>query len=90
MAERDFEASFKRDDCVTEGPGRNALAFRIHLRASPELLAKINEHFEAIEELLTTEAERNSEPSPDDQHLSLTPAFLPLKGRGKAVTEKGV
>lgn len=89
MAERDFEASFQRDDCVTEGPGRNALAYRMHLRAAPELLAKINEHLEAIEALLKTEAERSPEPSPGDQHLSLTLALLPLKGRGKATTEKG-
>lgn len=89
MAERDLEASFRRCDCVTGGPGRNALAFRLHLRASPNLLAGINEHLDAIEELLKAEAERNLEPSRDDQHLSLTLALLPLKGRGKDKSEEG-
>jgi hypothetical protein len=89
MAERDLEASFRRRDCVTEGSGRNALAFRLHLRASPKLLAGINKHLEAIEELLKAETARSSGPSPDDQHLSLTLALLPLKGRGKEKTEEG-
>jgi DNA-binding transcriptional ArsR family regulator len=90
MAERDFEASIHRSDCVTEGPGRNAVAFRLHLRASPKLLAGINQHLDAIEELVKAEAERNLEPSRDDQHISLTLALLPLKARGKQPTRKGV
>jgi hypothetical protein len=90
MAERDLEASFRRRDCVTEGPGRNALAFRLHLRVSPRLLAGINKHLEAIDELLRTETAKNPGPSPDDQHLSLTLALLPLKGRGKEETGRGI
>jgi hypothetical protein len=61
----------------------------MHLRASPKLLAGINKHLEAIEELINTESVRNPEPSPDDQHLSLTLALLPLKGRGKDKTSQG-
>jgi hypothetical protein len=89
MAERDLEASFQRSDCVTEGPGRNALAFRMHLRASPKLLAGINKHLDAIDKLLKAAAVKSPDPSPDDQHLSLTLALLPLKGRGKEMTERG-
>jgi hypothetical protein len=89
MAERDLEAAIQRSDGVTEGSGRNTLAFRLHLRTSPKLLAAINKHLEAIEELLMAEAARNPEPSPDDQHLSLTLALLPLKGRGMQHTAKG-
>ena len=81
MAERDLEASFQRNDCITEGSGRNTLAFRLHLRASPTLLAGINKQLDAIEKLLKAEAERSPEPSREDQHLSLTLALLPLKAR---------
>ena len=88
MAERDLEASFRCRGCVTEGPRRNAVAFRVHLRASPKLLAGINQHLEAIEELLKIEANRSAGPSPDDQHISLTLALLPLKGRRKEKTEE--
>ena len=84
----DLEASFRCRGCVTEGPRRNAVAFRVHLRASPKLLAGINQHLEAIEELLKIEANRSAGPSPDDQHLSLTLALLPLKGRRKEKTEE--
>jgi hypothetical protein len=82
MAERDLEASLHRSACVTEGPGRDALAFRLHLRASPKLLAEINRHLDAILDLLKMETATSPEPSPDDRHLSLTLALLPLKGRG--------
>jgi hypothetical protein len=90
LAERDLEASFRRTDCVTEGPGRNALAYRMHLRASPKVLAGINKHLEAIEELLKKETSRSQGPSPDDQHVSLTLALLPLKGRNRDKTKRGV
>lgn len=90
MAERDLEAAFRRSDYVTEGPGRNVLAFRLHLRVSPKLLAGVNEHLEAIDELVRTETAKNPGPSPDDQHLSLTFALLPLRGRGKQEPGKGV
>jgi len=83
MAERDFAAALARGDCVTEGPGRNALAARLHLRVSRELLAAINRHVDAFDALLRAEAERNPEPAPEDQHLSLTIALLPLRGRGR-------
>gem|GEM_PF-596500 len=89
MAERDMDASFRRRDCVSEGPGRNIHAYRMHLRASPKLLAGINEHLTAIEDLLVAESDRDPGPSPDDQHLSLTLALLPLKGRGDSQTDGG-
>lgn len=83
MAERDLAAAYRRNDCVTEGPGRNSLAFRVHLGVSPKFLARINRHLKAIEDLLASGASRRSAPNPDDQHLSLTVALLPLKGRGE-------
>lgn len=83
MAERDFAAALERDDCVTEGPERYVLAARMHLRASPRLLADLNRHLDAIDELLRREASRSPDPSPDDRHLSLTLALLPLRGRGE-------
>lgn len=82
MAERDMEASLQRSDCVTTGAGRNMIALRAHMRISPKLLSRINRHLDAILELLQSEAAAASENSPDNQHLSLTMALLPLKGRG--------
>jgi hypothetical protein len=82
MAERDMEASLRRNDRVTAGPGRNVLGFRAHLRASPQQLSRINRHLDAILALLQSGGAAASKPSPDDQHVSLTIALLPLKGRG--------
>jgi len=89
MAERDLGAALRSGDSLTEGPDRNLFATRMHLRASPKLLARINKHLKAIEDLLATEAAKAHKPSPGDQHLSLTIALLPLKGRDKAQHPKG-
>ena len=89
MAERDLEAALRGGECLKEGPGRNLFATRMHLRASPKLLARINKHLMAIENILITEMTRAPRPSLEDQHLSLTIAFLPLKGRGKDETPGG-
>jgi DNA-binding transcriptional ArsR family regulator len=89
MAERDLEAALEHPETATEGPGRNLMATRMHLRASPGFLAKINKHLSAIEKLLADEAARNPRPSVEDQHLSLTLALLPLKGRGGSDSAKG-
>jgi predicted transcriptional regulator len=89
MAERDLGAALRTGDSLTEGPDRNLFATRMHLRASPKLLARINKHLKAIEDLLANEAAKTPKPSPDDQHLSLTIALLPLKGRDKTQSPKG-
>ncbi len=89
MAERDLKAALRRDDCVVEGRQRNFHATRLHLRASPELLAGINENLRAIEKLVTDDIAARRDAGPDDQHLSLTLALLPLKGRGRAETDRG-
>lgn len=89
MAERDLVAAMQRDDICQEGPDRNLYATRMHLRASPKMLASINKHLRAIEKLVTAAATQTPDLSPDDQHLSLTMALLPLKGRGKGETHKG-
>ena len=82
MTLRDFEAGLANPDSVQEGPDRNLLVTRLHMCASPRLLARLNEHLDALNEILREEAERQPEPGPDSQHLSLTLALLPLKGRG--------
>jgi predicted transcriptional regulator len=84
MVERDLAAAINDGNCKQEGPGRNLFATRMHMRASPRLLGKLNKHLNAIEELLTAAATNESKPSPDDQHLSLTLALLPLRGRGQS------
>lgn len=87
MAERDLEAAISEGNCRTDGSDRNLFAFRMHLRASPRLLAKLNKHLKAMEDLLVAEASKEGKPSPDDQHLSLTLALLPLKGRAQQHTQ---
>jgi len=89
MSERDLEAALRDRTARKEGDDRNLFAARLHLRASPELLAKINGHIEAIMELLQSEAASCADPSDDDEHLSLTLALLPIKGRGSGDSHKG-
>lgn len=81
MAERDLEAALRSENQPLEGPDPDFYAFRVHLRASPELLAKINHHMNAVLELLTPDEQTSSKLGPDDQHVSLTLALLPIKGR---------
>ncbi len=81
MAERDLEAALRSDKCPMEGPDADFYAFRLHVRASPELLAEINKHMNAVLDLLTPNEKTSSEVGPDDQHVSLTLALLPIKGR---------
>ena len=81
MAERDLEAALRSDNRPMGGPDPDFYAFRLHLRASPELLAKINEHMNAVLDLLTPNEKTSSKFGPDDQHVSLTLALLPIKGR---------
>lgn len=81
MAERDLEAGLRNRTCRTEGPDRNLYATRMHMRLSPQALGKLNKKLQAIEDLLAAEGARDPQPSPDDHHLSLTLALLPLKGR---------
>lgn len=81
MAERDLEAALKRDDLELEGPGRNILVTQTHMRVPPRLLARLNKHLQAIEKLLGSEAGKDPQPTPEDQHLSLTIALLPIRGR---------
>ena len=83
MAERDLAAALDAGRFTEDGPARNLYATRVHLRASPDLLRKLNKHLKAIEDLLVAEAARDTNPSANDQHLSLTLALLPLKGRGR-------
>lgn len=81
MAERDFRAAFARDDLCAEGSGRNILSLRVHMRASPDVLAELNGHLESIRKLMLTHAEADDATGPDDQFLSLTLALAPLRGR---------
>lgn len=89
MTERDLEAALRDRTVRREGSDRNLFAARLHLRASPELLAKVNRHLEAILDLVQAEAASCEVPSADDQHLSLTVALLPIKGRSRSDPNKG-
>ncbi len=81
MTERDLGAAVRDTSCEQEGPGRNLFATRMHMRATPELLAKVNGHLKALEDLLLAEAGKEQDPEAPAQHLSLTIALLPIKGR---------
>lgn len=81
MAERDLEAALRSDNPAMQGPDRDFYAFRLHVRASPELLKRINEHMKAVLDLISPSEKTSSEFGPDDQHVSLTLALLPIKGR---------
>ncbi len=81
MAERDLDAALRSDEVIKEGPERNVIAARVHLRASPELLRQVNHHLDAIVELLVAEQAKQPDPTDRGQHLSLTFALLPLRGR---------
>lgn len=87
MAERDLEAALTSGNFNKEGPDRNLFAGRLHMRVSPKVLAKLNKHLQGIEDLLTAELSKEPKPRPDDQHLSLTMALLPLKGRTTPATD---
>lgn len=81
MTERDLEAALRDESAVKEGPHRNLIAGRVHLRATPDLLRRVNEHLDAVMELLTDHHAEHPDPSDEDQFLSLTFALLPLRGR---------
>jgi predicted transcriptional regulator len=89
MVEKDLAAALVSNKSLTEGSQRNMFATRMHMRASPKILARINKHLKAIEDLVATEACKAPKPSEEDQHISLTMALLPIKGRGKTETHKG-
>lgn len=81
MAERDLEAALRSENRPMEGSESDFYAFRVHLRASPERLTQINKHMNAVLDLLKPNEKSSSEFGPDDQHVSLTLALLPIKGR---------
>ena len=64
-----------------EGQDRDFYAYRLHFRASPERLAEINKHLNAVLELISPKNQSSAEFGPDDQHVALTLALLPIKGR---------
>lgn len=84
MAERDLAAALERDDLTHEGPARNLMTMRVHVRSPEQLLASINEHLFAIESLLRAASENPPDESADDQFLSLTMVLAPLAGRDPA------
>lgn len=81
MAERDLEAALRAEERLLEGANPEFCAFRVHLRVSPERLAEVNQHLQAVLDLLSRDHLNASALGADDQHVSLTLALLPLKGR---------
>ncbi len=89
MAEKDLAAALVSENSRTSGPDRNMFATRMHMRASPKLLVRVNKHLKAIEDLLVTQAARTTKPHPDEEYLSLTVALLPIKGRSHNENQEG-
>lgn len=84
MAERELEAAVGAGEGVVgEGPGRNTFALRLHCRLTPEALAEVNHHLDALMETLTRETGRRTIPEDAVHYCSLTLALLPLRGRGQ-------
>lgn len=62
QSERDFKRGLKSADAVTEGPGKNLRTFRLVGRPDADALAEINEHLEAIAELIWNSADGDGTP----------------------------
>ena len=56
MAERDFSAAVNEGRSVLDGPERNLIGMRLHMRISADELATLNEHLRALETLLLAQA----------------------------------
>ncbi len=82
MAERDLEAALTAATTRVEGDDRNFFATRLHARMNREVLAEVNEHLNAVLEILARETGKDEVPEDADQYCSLTLALLPLRGRG--------
>jgi DNA-binding Lrp family transcriptional regulator len=81
MADKDFSAAMERQDIQEDGPGRNLLGMRVHIRASEEVLAGLNERLDAVHEYLAQLTESDGHSGADDQFVSLTLLLAPLRGR---------
>lgn len=73
QSERDFRRGLKSKEAVTEGPGKNLRTFRIVGRPDEAALAKINEHLEAIAELVWDSADGDGPP------IAVSCVVAPLK-----------
>jgi DNA-binding transcriptional ArsR family regulator len=83
MTVRDLEAALRNPNTVRTGPDRDLSAARIHFRATPATLRKLNDHLQAIEDLLRRETDGTA-----GRHYSLTLALLPLRGRSGGSSEE--
>jgi DNA-binding transcriptional ArsR family regulator len=81
MAERDFAAAVNEGRAVPDGPERNLIGLRLHMRISADGLATLNEHLSALETLLMAQAAEGGEPEESDQFVSLTLVVAPQRGR---------
>ncbi len=80
MALRDMSAAFESGRAREEGPERNCIAFRLQGGMDKETLAGINEHIDAILDLVSL-ACQEAEPDAEADFVSLTLALMPLRGR---------
>lgn len=87
-ATKDFETVLRTEELCTEGPERNLIAYRLHLRCGNDFLIRLNKQLDALASLLTEQTTAPREPSPDDKFLSLTLAMLPIPGRQAAPESK--
>ena len=81
MAERDFTAAVTEGRSVVDGPERNLIGLRLHMRVSADALAHLNEHLSALESLLMAQSSEGGEPEESDQFISLTLVVAPQRGR---------
>lgn len=62
QTERDFRRGLKAPDAVADGPGKNLRTFRLVGRPDAKALAAINEHLEAIADLIWNSADGDGNP----------------------------
>lgn len=80
MAIRDMQDAIESGRRRDEGCDRNCIAFRLQGQVDLETLTAVNEHIDAILELVGRACGENAAGA-DSEFISLTLALMPLKGR---------
>lgn len=81
MAHSELDEALQDPDRAQDGPAREVYATRLHARLTPEALAELNRHIDAMMQLLLREGQHDEIPEDAEHFVSLTLALLPLRNR---------
>lgn len=81
MAHSELDEALQDPDRDHEGPAREVYATRLHARLTPDALAQLNEHIDAMMALLLDQGQHDEIPDDAEHFVSLTLALLPLRNR---------